>query len=98
MLARLARMTFPELAHRGAAAGRIAADRLRTRVSGSWWDRRLLLPALASDGGDLDEARKALAAERWDDAHRAVSAHLSNQPARFTISIRAAATTRSSGS
>ena len=70
-------MGTPEMVWRAAATTQMASDSIRTTVFGSRWDRRKLLRALASHG-ELAQARAALAAERWNDAHRALTAHFAD--------------------
>ena len=84
LLSRVARMDRAELAWRGAAAARVAGDRLRAAVSQPRWNRHGLHAALALLP-ELAAARTALAAGRWHDAHRALSRHFTGAPRRFVI-------------
>src|SRR5437588_7912925 len=84
-LARLAQMDGSEIAWRARTAARTALDRLRSRAVSTRWRRRDLVRAL-SPLPDLSDARAALAAGRWADAHRSLSRHFSTAPQRFVIS------------
>lgn len=84
-LGRVAGMSVGEIRWRGFASARRTRDRIRTAVAGSKWDRRRLAAALA-DHRDLAAVHTALDAERWDDAHRALSEHFGRRPARFVLS------------
>ena len=86
-LARLARMDWTEVGWRARVRARIGADRLRSAIAPPRWDRRELISALASSPG-LEATRTALAAGRWDDAHRALSDYFSSSPGRFVIAAR----------
>ncbi|HXI31408.1 MAG TPA: alginate lyase family protein [Vicinamibacterales bacterium] len=87
-LSRLARMDRAELAWRAAAAARIAADRLRTRIVAPAWDRGDLRGRLAPLP-ELSAVRDALADRRWDDAQRGLAAHFTTAPQRFVVGPRA---------
>src|SRR6185295_12940782 len=84
IMARLARMDRAELTWRGAAAARIAVERVRARISPPRWDRRDLHGALAPLP-ELSAARTALAGSQWDDAQRELAAHFAATPQRFVI-------------
>jgi heparinase II/III-like protein len=84
IVSRLARMDRAELTWRGAAAARIAVDRVRARISRPRWNRRDLHTALAPLPA-LSAARTALANARWDDAQRQLAAHFATTPQRFVI-------------
>src|SRR6266850_3792620 len=85
IVSRLARMDRAELTWRGAAAARIAVDRVRARISPPRWNRRDLLTALAPLP-ELAAARTALADGRWNDAQRELAEHFAATPQRFVIS------------
>jgi uncharacterized heparinase superfamily protein len=86
LLSRVARMDRAELAWRGAAAARIAGDRMRAALISPRWDRHDLLAALAPLP-ELAAVRTTLAAGRWRDAHRELSRHFAtiSTPRRFVI-------------
>src|SRR5436190_13793445 len=84
-LARLARMDGSEIAWRARAAARTALDRLGSRAFSTRWRRRDLVRAL-EPLPELSDARAALAAGRWADAHRSLSVHFSTAPQRLVIS------------
>src|SRR5436309_3148549 len=90
-LARVVRMDASEIAWRARAAARTTIDRLGSRAFSTRWRRRDLLRAL-KPLPELRDARAALAAGRWADAHRSLSRHFSTAQQRFVISpsIRAA--------
>jgi hypothetical protein len=85
LLARIARMDVDEITWRARAAARIAWDRLRVSRTPPAWDRRELLAALGDDRS-LEDARSALLAGRWRDAHRALGFHIAFTPQRFALS------------
>src|SRR6185295_8626518 len=89
-LSRLARMDRAELAWRAAAAARITADRLRTRIVAPTWDRGDLRGRLAPLP-ELSAVRDALADRRWDDAQHGLAAHFTTAPQRFVVGPRARA-------
>src|SRR5258708_4307595 len=84
-LARIARMDAAEIVSRGTTAARTMRDRVRARLSPPRWNRGDLLSVLTSSP-ELTAARSALAARRWDDAHRELSRHFASAPQRFVIS------------
>src|SRR4051794_25965254 len=84
-LSRLARMDVDELTWRGRAAARIAWERFRASRTPPVWNRKSLADLLAPDAA-LDGARTALHEERWRDAHRALTFHLTFTPQRFALS------------
>src|SRR5436190_15331106 len=73
-----------EVAWRARAAGRIAVERARTRLSRPKWNRHDLAPALAR-WPELAAVHRALAAGRWSDAQRGLSVHFGTAPQRFVI-------------
>src|SRR5262245_55151340 len=83
-LQRLSRMGAREIAWRSTAAARSAFDRLRFGVKPGRWSRRHLRPLLAAEPA-MQMVRSALAADRWDDAHRELSRMLATAPRRFVI-------------
>jgi len=83
-LARLAHMDVDEITWRARAAARIAWDRIRVSRAAPAWNRAELAAALAGDAA-LDDARSALDAGRWRDAHRALGFHIAFTPQRFAL-------------
>jgi hypothetical protein len=77
-------MTPAELAWRGRAAARRAADRLRVAVRDPGWNRRALARRLDS-APRWRPTRDALARGRWSDAHEALTREVVGLPPRFVI-------------
>src|SRR5437870_1416618 len=92
-LSKLAHMDVDELAWRGRTGARNAWDRFQASRTTPMWDRASLAGAL-TPGPALDDARKALAQGRWQEAHRALAAHLASTPQGFALAApnRAAVT------
>jgi hypothetical protein len=86
-IARLARMDRAEVGWRATSAGRALLDRVRSRIVEPRWSRTDLRNALAT-APDLEDCRKALKAQRWDDAHRELARHFALAPRRFPLSAQ----------
>ena len=83
-LARLARMDRAELAWRGRAAARTAAQRIAVALRPPAWHRRALLDVLVDDPS-IQKVRAALARDEWQEAHEQFVAHLFRRSSRFLI-------------
>jgi hypothetical protein len=81
----IARIDAREISWRSAAIARTLRDRAWIAVRRPGWNRGQLRLALAPTT-NLEDARAALAAERWDGAHQELSHVLANRPSRFLIS------------
>ena len=77
-------MNVDEIAWRARAAARIAWDRFRTSRIPPAWNRKDLVPALASDPA-LDGVRAALEDGHWREAHSALAFHIAFTPQRFAL-------------
>jgi uncharacterized heparinase superfamily protein len=83
-LSRLRHVDLAELTWRAREAGDTALTRAWTRVRPPQW-RRGDLASVLTAAPELESVRAALRAERWQDAHTALTEFVLAQPSRFVI-------------